>query len=108
MEIIVNIKEVDGTQISIGSGKLFGFNWLPAYNLSGTTTFPEIGKIANEKNIKVHTDAVQLIGKKSLDLQTLNVDFLSIAAHKYYGPKGIGALFIKSGNSFSTSSCLPI
>ena len=39
------ITEVDGTQISIGSGKLFGFNWLPAYNLSGTTTFPEIGKI---------------------------------------------------------------
>ena len=34
------ITEVDGTQISIGSGKLFGFNWLRAYNLSGTTTFP--------------------------------------------------------------------
>jgi len=59
---------------------------------------PEIIKIAKENNIRIHTDAVQLIGKETLDLNKLNVDFLSIAAHKYYGPKGIGALFIKSGN----------
>ena len=57
----------------------------------------KIIKIAKNKNIKVHTDAVQLIGKKELDLNTLDVDFVSIAAHKYYGPKGIGALFIRSG-----------
>ena len=59
---------------------------------------PEIVEIARVENIKVHTDAVQLIGKKELDLNTLNVDFLSIAAHKYYGPKGVGALFIRSGS----------
>ena len=59
---------------------------------------PDIIDIASKKNIKIHTDAVQLIGKQTLNIHALNVDFLSIAAHKYYGPKGIGALFIKSGN----------
>jgi len=59
--------------------------------------------LAKQKDIKVHTDAVQIIGKKKLDLGVLDVDFLSIAAHKYYGPKGIGALFIRSGN-FLTST----
>ena len=59
---------------------------------------PDIIDMANQKNIKTHTDAVQLIGKQPLNIRNLNVDFLSIAAHKYYGPRGIGALFIKSGN----------
>ena len=63
----------------------------------------EIVEIAKGKNIKVHTDAVQLIGKKLLDLNTLKVDFLSIAPHKYYGPKGIGGLFIRSGNLLETT-----
>ncbi len=63
---------------------------------------PEIVKIAKKHDIKVHTDAVQLIGKQVFDLNNLNIDFLSIAAHKYYGPKGIGALFIKSGNLLSS------
>ena len=58
----------------------------------------EINQIAKKNNIKMHTDAVQLIGKKYLDLKDLDVDYLSIAAHKYYGPKGVGALFIKNGN----------
>ena len=57
-----------------------------------------IVEVAKKNNIKVHTDAVQIIGKQSLDIKKIDVDFLSIAAHKYYGPKGIGALFIKSGN----------
>ena len=57
-----------------------------------------IVEVAKKNNIKVHTDAVQIIGKQSLDIKKIDVDFLSIAAHKYYGPKGIGALFVKSGN----------
>jgi len=57
-----------------------------------------IVEVAKKNNIKVHTDAVQIIGKQPLDIKKIDVDFLSIAAHKYYGPKGIGALFIKSGN----------
>ena len=58
----------------------------------------QIIEVAKDNNIKVHTDAVQIIGKKNIDLGNLNIDFLSIAAHKYYGPKGVGALFIRNGN----------
>jgi cysteine desulfurase len=52
---------------------------------------------AREKNILVHTDAAQATGKIPVDVQDLGVDFLTIAGHKFYAPKGIGALFIRKG-----------
>jgi len=57
----------------------------------------EIGKLAHEQNILMHTDAVQAIGLHKIDVNELNVDLMSISAHKIYGPKGIGALYIKKG-----------
>ncbi|RJP19166.1 MAG: cysteine desulfurase NifS [Candidatus Abyssobacteria bacterium SURF_5] len=57
----------------------------------------QIGKIAAEKGIYYHTDAVQTCGKIPVDVSTSNVTLLSMSGHKIYGPKGVGALFIKKG-----------
>ncbi len=57
----------------------------------------EIGKIAREKRIFFHSDAAQSLGKIAVDVQEIGVDLLSIAGHKLYAPKGIGALFIRNG-----------
>lgn len=59
-----------------------------------------IGKIAKEKGIYLHTDAVQAIGHAKIDVKKMNIDSLAISGHKFYGPKGIGALYIKKGILF--------
>jgi len=57
----------------------------------------QISKIAKERGVLVHTDAVQAFGKIDVNVNKLGVDMLSISAHKIYGPKGVGALYIRKG-----------
>jgi cysteine desulfurase len=72
-----------------------------ANNEIGTTqNIKAMAEIAHEKGALFHTDAVQAAGKMPVDVKDLDVDFLTISAHKIYGPKGIGALYIKKGVPF--------
>ncbi len=61
----------------------------------------EIGKLAREKGICFHTDAVQAAGKIPMELEKMPIDLLSISAHKFYGPKGVGALYIRKGTKIA-------
>jgi len=61
----------------------------------------EIGKITKFKGVYFHTDAVQAVGNIAIDVEAMGIDALSMSAHKFYGPKGIGAAYIKKGIKFT-------
>jgi cysteine desulfurase len=61
----------------------------------------EIGEICKSKGVLFHTDAVQAVGKVAIDVQACNIDYLTMSAHKFHGPKGVGALYIKKGKELT-------
>jgi len=65
--------------------------------LGSLNEISKISKIAKTHNILFHTDAVQALGKIDIDIKKINFDFASFSAHKLYGPKGVGAIYIKNG-----------
>ena len=70
--------------------------------LGSVNDIKKISEVVKSNNIALHVDAVQCVGKVPIDLKELRIDLMSLSAHKFYGPKGIGALFIRKGIDLKT------
>lgn len=95
---LINLAELESSI----TDKTILISIMSANNEIGTIEpIEKIGMIAKKHNVYFHTDSVQAIGNMKIDVEKMNIDSLSMSAHKFYGPKGVGALYVKEGVPFA-------